>query len=211
MKNHNNRIEKIKNWSKDNIIAIALVLLFYFIYIASLRMENAYFCFGTTGMAYMNGEYYRFLTCLFLHSGPRHLLANTLGLLSVSSLLSRFLGKGKTIFLFLSGGVLAEIAWSVVISDQIYDIGASSGIFALIACLIVCTLRFPDSFRFKWYRPDIIIVLVYFLFANSSVTAFLVHTFGFAAGILLSFVMVLTKALRKPADNSRISPPSEAS
>ncbi|MCD7863805.1 MAG: rhomboid family intramembrane serine protease [Lachnospiraceae bacterium] len=196
MKNHNNRIGKIKNWSKDNIIAIALVLLFYFIYIASLRMENAYFCFGTTGMAYMNGEYYRFLTCLFLHSSPRHLLANTLGLLSVSSLLSRFPGKGKTIFLFLFGGVLAEIAWSVVISDQIYDIGASSGIFALLACLLVCLLRFPEQFHFKWYRPDVVIAVMYFVFANSSSSSFLVHTFGFAAGILLSFFMILAGAIK---------------
>lgn len=189
-------MEKIKKWSKDNVTAIVLVLLFASIYIASLRTENAYLSFGATGMKYMNREYYRFLTCLFLHSSPRHLLANSLGLLSVSSLLGPFLGKRKTLFLFLSGGVLSEIAYSLVISDQVYDIGASSGIFALIACLIVCALRFPDSFHLHWHRLSAIIVLAYFLFANSSVTAFLVHTFGFAAGILLSFVMVLTGVIK---------------
>ncbi len=196
MKKHRPRIERIKNWSKNNAAAIALVFLFFLIYLASLRMENAYLYFGTTGMKYLNGEYYRFLTCLFLHSSPRHLLANSLGLLSASSLLGRFSGKGKTLFLFLSCGVLSEIAYAVVTSEQIYDIGASSGVFALIACLIVCTLRFPDSFRFKWYRPDVIIVTVYFMFANSSTTAFLVHTFGFAAGILLAYVMVLTGVIK---------------
>ncbi len=196
MKNHKDPIEKIKIWLRDNVVAIALVFIFFSIYIVSLSTEHAYFCFGTTGMAYMNGEYYRFLTCLFLHSGLRHLLANTLGLLSVSSLLSRFLGKGKTIFLFLSGGVLAEIAWSVVISDQIYDIGASSGIFALLACLLVCLLRFPEQFHFKWYRPDVVIAVMYFVFANSSSSSFLVHTFGFAAGILISFFMILAGAIK---------------
>lgn len=201
MKNHKNRIEKIKQWVKDNVVAIILVLLFSSIYIVSMSTENTYLYFGTTGMKYMDGEYYRFFTCLFLHYNFRHLFANSLGLLSVGSLLGPFLGKGKPLFLFLSGGVLSEIAWSLVVSDQIYDIGASSGIFALIACLIVCTLRFPDAFRFKWYRPDIVIILVYFLFANSSATAFLVHTFGFTAGILLSFVMIQTGAIKalKPA------------
>ncbi|MCD8249333.1 MAG: rhomboid family intramembrane serine protease, partial [Lachnospiraceae bacterium] len=75
-------------------------------------------------------------------------------------------------------------------SEQIYDIGASSGVFALIACLLVCHLRFPKQFRPAWYRPDVLIVLVYSVFANTSISAFLVHTFGFAAGTLISFVMV---------------------
>lgn len=197
----------IKSWLKDNVVAIVLVLSFFLIYIVSLNRENAYLYFGATGMEYINGEYYRFLTCLFLHYTPRHLLGNSLALLSVGSLLSPFLGKTKTLFLFLSGGVLSEITWSYMISDQIYDIGASSGIFALIACLIVCLLRFPDQFRFKWYRPDIVIVLLYFIFANSSVTAFLVHTFGFAVGILFGFVMVLTGMISaKPSSTAPQTP-----
>ncbi|MCD7739632.1 MAG: rhomboid family intramembrane serine protease, partial [Lachnospiraceae bacterium] len=114
-------MEKMKTWSRDNVAAIVLVLLFFLIYFASLRTENVYLYWGVTGMKYMNGEYYRFLTCLFLHSSPRHLLANSLGLLSVSSLLGPFSGNRKTLFLFLSCGILSEIAYSAVTSDQIYD------------------------------------------------------------------------------------------
>ncbi|MCC8161818.1 MAG: rhomboid family intramembrane serine protease [Lachnospiraceae bacterium] len=143
-------------------------------------------------MQYLGGEYYRYFTCLFLHYNLGHLLANSVTLLSVSSLLTPFLKNRQMVFLFLSGGILSEIAYSVVISEQLYDIGASSGIFALIACLLVCHLRFPKRFHPAWYRPDVIIVLIYFVFANTSVSAFLVHTFGFAAGILISFVMVST-------------------
>ncbi|MCD7750288.1 MAG: rhomboid family intramembrane serine protease [Lachnospiraceae bacterium] len=191
MKNQINQ-NTIRKRTKDNGAAIVLVLLFTAIYIASRNVENAYYDFGVTGIAYMNSQYYRFITCLFLHASPRHLLGNCAALLCAGSLLTPFTGSKKPLFLFLSCGVLSEIAYSLVISEQIYDIGASSGVFALIACLIVCTLRFPDQFRFKWYRPDVVIVAVYFVFANSSVTAFLVHTFGFAAGILISFVMVQT-------------------
>ncbi|MCD8300515.1 MAG: hypothetical protein LUC41_05010, partial [Clostridiales bacterium] len=56
---------------------------------------------------------------------------------------------------------------------------------------VVCCLSFPEYKRFRWYRPDSLIVMVYFILANSSVTAFLVHTFGFAAGIILGFIIML--------------------
>ncbi|MCC8149897.1 MAG: rhomboid family intramembrane serine protease [Lachnospiraceae bacterium] len=117
-------------------------------------------------------------------------------MLSVGSLLVSCLKKNQTLFLFLFCGVLAEIAFSVVISERMYDIGASSGIFALIACLIVCKLRFPEEFRFVWHRPDVIIIGIYFIFANTSITAFLVHAFGFVFGILVSFILVLTEQIR---------------
>lgn len=182
--------KKLKAWGYRNAAAIVLVIAFGVIFIASQSAEDSFFYFGTTGIQYLNGEYYRFITCLFLHYNLRHLLANSIALLSVSSLLTPFLGRGQTVFLFLSGGILSEIAYSAVITEQIYDIGASSGIFALIACLLVYFLRFPKQFRVAWYRLDVIIVVVYFIFANTSTSAFLVHTFGFTAGILIGFIMV---------------------
>ncbi len=188
----------IKKWANRNLTAIGIVLIFILIYIVLPGTENTYVTFGATGLPYLNGEYYRFLTCLFLHYSLRHLSGNCLALLAVSSLLTPFSGKGKTLILFLSGGILSEIAFGVVTSTPVYDIGASSGVFSLIACLLVCALRFPESCRFKWYRPDLIIVLVYFVFANSSITAFLVHAFGFIAGILISFVMVQAGKIKSP-------------
>jgi len=184
---------KMKNkqfTAKDNIIAIILVSVFVVVYIVSQCTENAFLYFGTTGIKNLNGEYYRWLTCLFLHYNLRHLLANSIALLVVGYLLAPFLKKRQTLFLFLSGGMLSEIAFSAVCTGQVYDIGASGGIFALLATLLVCHLRYPEKSHFTWYRPDVLFILLYFVFANSSTSAFLVHTFGFTAGILISFLMV---------------------
>ncbi len=190
-------MEKIKKWAYRNVIAIALVVLFILIYIVSLPVTDAWVTFGATGMENLNGEYFRWFTCLFFHYNLRHLLGNSAALLAVGALLSPFIGRWRTVFLFLAGGFLSELAFSIVISESIYDIGASSGIFALIACLMVCVLRYPEDFRFKWYRLEVLILVVYFVFANSSVSAFLVHAFGFAAGTVISFVMVLAGKMSK--------------
>lgn len=56
---------------------------------------------------------------------------------------------------------------------------------------MVCYLRFPQSFALKWYRLDIIIVIAFFIFANNNMGSFLTHVFGFVAGIIVSFIMVL--------------------
>ncbi|MCD8149817.1 MAG: rhomboid family intramembrane serine protease [Clostridiales bacterium] len=188
-------LKKIKSWISCNIVAVILVLIFISIHVISPGNKDALLSFGATGMDYLNREYYRWITCLFLHYNIGHLFVNSAALLSVSSLLGSFLKKRQFFFLFMSGGILAEIAYSIVISDRIYDIGASSGIFALIACLVVCILRFPEQFHVIWYRLDVIIVIVYFVFANTSITAFLVHTFGFAFGILISFFLILTRRI----------------
>lgn len=194
-------IAEIRKRVYHNIVAIILVLIFFLLYILFPETEDTFASFGATCMEYMDGEYYRWITCLFLHYNLRHLLANSIGILAVCSMLGPFLRKRQILFIFLSGGILAEIAYSIVVSDLIYDIGASSGIFALIACLIVCILRFPKHFHFIWYRPDVIITIVYFIFANTSVSAFLVHSFGFAAGIIISFILVVAGRI-KMADTS---------
>ena len=187
-------MQKIAAWAKNNIIAIILVIIFIPIYVVSQITGTAFEHFGSTSMEYLNDEYYRWFTCIFLHFNFIHIFFNSIALISIGSLLSPFLGKCHTLFIFVFGGILAEIPCSIIISfsEPIFGGGSSGGIFALIAAMIVCYLRFPKQFKLKWKRIDIIIVIAFFIFANNNMGSFLTHSFGFIAGILLSFVMVLT-------------------
>lgn len=188
---------QIKDWLYQNAAVAVLVIIFVFIYFISQITGGAAVNFGNTGMEYLSGQYYRWVTCLFLHNNLWHLFSNSAAILAAGSLLSRILKKHLTVFAFLAGGILSELAYSAVSADSFYEVGASGGIFALIACLVVCCLRFSECFCMKWYRPDVIIVMIYFVLANSSITAFLVHMFGFVAGIILCFIMVLVGAIRR--------------
>lgn len=180
-------------WSKNNIAAIALVFCFIPIYVVSQITGTAFEHWGSTSMEYLNSEYFRWFTCIFLHFDFVHIFFNSMALLAVGSLVSPFIGKWKTLFLFILCGILAEIACSIIISysEPVYAGGSSGGIFALFAVFAVCYLRFPQNFRLKWYRLDIVIVVAFFIFANNDVGSFLTHIFGFVAGIIISFVMVL--------------------
>ena len=185
---------KITKWAKNNIIAISLTILFIPVYIISQITGTAFEHFGSTSMVYLNGEYYRWLTCIFLHFNFVHIFFNSIALIAVGSLVSPFLGKWRTLFLFVFFGILAEIVCSIIISysEPVFGGGSSGGIFALIAAMIVCYLRFPKSFNLKWTRIDAIIVIAFFIFSNDNMGSFLTHAFGFISGIVISFAMVLT-------------------
>lgn len=191
-------MKAVAGWSKNNIVAILLVLCFIPVYVVSQITGMAFEHWGSTSMEYLNSEYFRWMTCIFLHFNFVHIFFNSIALLAIGSLVSPFIGKWKTLFLFLLCGILAEIVCSVIISysEPVYGGGSSGGIFALIAVFTVCYLRFPQSFALKWYRLDVIIVIVFFIFANDNMGSFMTHIFGFVAGIIVSFVMVLAGLLK---------------
>lgn len=105
----------------------------------------------------------------------------------------------KTLIIFILGGFLAEISFSLIVhyGDVNYGGGSSGGIFALIAAFIVCYLRFPNAFKLRWFRPDLLMVLIYFVFANDNQSSFLTHAFGFIAGFLLTTIMVMLKTIKE--------------
>lgn len=190
---------KIKGWIRGNIAAIALVIVFIPIFILTQKNGNVVERIGTTSIEYLDGQFYRWFTCIFYHYSFFHIFFNSLALISIGSLLSPFFGKWKTLMIFILGGALAEIPFSLIYryGEITYGGGSSGGIFALIAAFVVCYLRFPDAFKLKRFRPDLPVVVIYFIFANDNVSSFLTHSFGFIAGILLTAMMVVFHAIKE--------------
>lgn len=65
-----------------------------------------------------------------------------------------------------------------------------------MAAFLVCYLRFPDIFNLKKFRIDLIVVLIYFVFANDKPSSFLTHVFGFTAGIVITTLMVVLNIIK---------------
>jgi len=193
---------KFVRWFQQNAIAVFLSIAFVAVYIAKEIKPEINDMLGACSLRFINGEYYRWFTCSFLHYGLYHLLGNIAGLLAVGSLISPLIGKWKTLFFFFASDFLGGITFSWIVSsaEPSYGGGASGGIFALIAALIVCYLRFPEQFKFKWYRADVLITIVYFFVANDNWSSVLTHMFGFSYGIVLSFVFVVLRLIKMPCN-----------
>lgn len=196
---------KLVRWIQHNAVAILLSISYIAIYIVKEINPEINDMLGACSLNFINGEYYRWFTCSFLHYGLYHLFGNVIGLLAVGSLLSPFIGKWKTLFFFFSSDIFAEITFSWIVSsaEPSYGGGASGGIFALIATLVVCYLRFPEQFKYKWYRVDVLITIIYFIIANDNWSSVLTHIFGFSYGIILSFVFVVFKLIKVPSNQTK--------
>ena len=187
------KMKKIFTWAADNLTAIILVMIFIPVFIWTQMNKDAVNIIGTTSMEYLNNEFYRWFTCIFYHYTYDHIILNSIALICVGSLINTYTGKIKTAIIFLLGGALAEVPFSIIVKvgEASYGGGSSGGIYALIAVFLVCWLRFGQDGKIKWYRPDLIATILFFIFANDNESSFLTHVFGFTAGIIIGTVMIL--------------------
>ena len=90
---------------------------------------------GSIGPRTTNGEWWRLVTSLFVHTGFLHLVANMLGLLQLGLLLERLVGRVAVAAVYVSAGVFAGLA-SLSASPVDVSVGASGAIFGMYGLLL---------------------------------------------------------------------------
>ena len=94
--------------------------------------------FGIAGAAIdPSGEYYRFITSMFLHADVIHIAFNMLILWQIGTSLEMNLGSPKFAFLYLVSGLGGGLA-SITFNDPYtLSVGASGAIFGLLGAYVV--------------------------------------------------------------------------
>ena len=80
------------------------------------------------------GEYWRFLSSIFLHGGLGHLAYNLFALLLFGSVLEKVIGGKKFLLVFFITGIFANL---IAIKFYSSSLGASGAIFGIIGALII--------------------------------------------------------------------------
>lgn len=89
-------------------------------------------------------EYYRLLTCTFIHFGISHLFNNMLVLAYIGDNLERALGRIKYLIVYLAAGVgssAVSAVWSMWKDEYSVSGGASGAIFGVVGALLVIVIR----------------------------------------------------------------------
>jgi len=101
-----------------------------------------YVLFGANnGGATTDGEWWRLVTCMFMHYGLIHLALNMWALFQVGHLLENLLGRTLYALAYVGSGVTASLASIIWHGDKIWSAGASGAVFGAYGALLGYMLR----------------------------------------------------------------------
>ena len=79
----------------------------------------------------LGGQWWRFLTPVFLHGSVGHIFFNMYALLSLGTFLERQFGRGRFLLLYFLGAFAGNV-FSFLLTEG-YSVGASTAVFGLVA------------------------------------------------------------------------------
>jgi rhomboid protease GluP len=81
------------------------------------------------------GQWWRFITPVFLHGSVGHIFFNMYALLSLGTFLERHFGHGRFVALYFIGAFAGNV-FSFLLTDG-YSVGASTAVFGLVAAEVI--------------------------------------------------------------------------
>ncbi|WP_462412652.1 rhomboid family intramembrane serine protease [Neobacillus sp. Marseille-QA0830] len=142
----------------------------------------------------MEGEYWRLITPIFMHSGFSHMLFNSISLILFGPALERLLSGGRFLFIYLISGFIANVATLLLEPLTYTHVGSSGAIFGLFGYYLAVII-FRKHLLSKQNSQIImtlcaISLIMTFLEPNINITA---HIFGLLGGFLLGAIPYYNK------------------
>lgn len=137
------------------------------------------------------GDYWRLVTPIFVHSGLAHTLFNSFSLVLFGPSLEQLLGRFRFILFYLATGVLANIATFFLMPLTYVHVGSSGAIFGLFGIYIAMVLFRKDLISRQNSQIILTIIaiglIMTFVQPNINVTA---HLFGGISGFIFGYFIL---------------------
>ena len=177
----------LEGFIANGIVFVSILVIIYLLTVVPLFPNKLIFeKLAGVNLYIVQGEYWRLLSPIILHSGFPHVLFNSFSLVLFGPVLERMLGKTRFILLYITAGAAANIATLLLEPLTYIHVGASGAIFGLFgyfAAIIVFRKELLSRENSQIILTITIIgVIMTFLQPNINVTA---HLFGLLAGFLI--------------------------
>lgn len=189
--------------SFNSIPAFLIMGLLWFIHAMTIHYhihEDMILKFGASALFILQGETYRAVTALFLHSDARHLIGNMAGLLIFGAPVISLSGFGTGPFMLLFAGTLGNLLNAHLYKTAHLSIGASTAVMGAAGLLAAYQMTKKNSlFQLNTFMPIFAGAVLVGMFSQGERTDVWAHVFGFICGLLSGVVFFpLNRVLRFP-------------
>lgn len=125
------------------------------------------------------GQYYRLITCMFLHGGIIHLAFNMYALYAIGPVIENFFGRWRYLAIYFFSGICSSLL-SFYMSPGI-SIGASGAIFGILGACLVFAVKMKNRIG-KDFLVNIVSVIAINLFIGFSLA--MVDNYGHLGGLI---------------------------
>jgi membrane associated rhomboid family serine protease len=179
-------IGPLKISSFNTPVAYVIMVLLLTIHLVSLEWGHREMIlkFGASSLYIGQGETFRAVTALFLHSDGQHLLGNLAGILLFAAPLISLSGYGTGPFLLLCAGTSGNLINAYFHQNALLSIGASTAIMGAAGALAAHQMvSSKSSFQLNRLIPLFAGATLVGLFSQGENTDLSAHLFGFLAGL----------------------------
>jgi len=180
-------------------VNLCLAALQVLVFLACLLTGDRLYAAGRCGtnLVLNEGQYWRLLTSVFLHSGFTHLGSNLLVQVLMGNAVERNLGHIKYLILYLAAGIggnIVSVLYDHAMGVNIYSVGASGAVFGVMGVLMLLIVKG----RRKIQRGSSMLVRAGFAVFYAVYSGFknpytdnAAHLGGLAVGVLLGLILTL--------------------
>lgn len=189
-------MSSVENLPKVAMILISIYLILFVL--NKLIYKGKLFEMGCAkGFSNMRrSEWYRLFTGSFFHADILHLLGNVFAMYFVGAILENKIGSYYFLLIYLIVDIAESFVWSKVFTSAKSGCGASAGIYALIACILILYLQNPNLFNLDFGTCALNYLVWYFFLGNFiGLSGLIAHSLGFSFGIVGSMILLLAGVL----------------
>lgn len=187
-------IKRLYNRSKTTFLFLS-IMVGYFIFLTLNGGSTNSYTLLRYGAFYppaivINGDYYRFITSIFMHIGITHILFNGYALYIFGPQIEKVMGWKKYLLFFLLTGIGGNLI-TFFFSFESLSAGASGSLFGILGAFLYLIRYHPNmvsaagrSYILRLVGINLVLTI---LVPSISITA---HLGGLVIGFLLSFIFI---------------------
>jgi membrane associated rhomboid family serine protease len=160
------------------------------------------------------GDYFRLVSCTFLHGDFVHLLFNTFVLVALGTSLERIVGPWRFLAIYGVSGLVGSVVSAWRLSDGGISVGASGAIWGLMAAEVLLVLSpmspLPPALRERAKNGALANLALNVLNSFRPHVDFAAHFGGGAAGFVVAWVLIGRPGAHSSGATSRAPTPLRA-